>query len=139
MGAKEYLQQAYKLNELIEHDLKELEELKRLALSVLPVDTSRICVQGGIEEHDRIGSIIAKIDEYSRKINSEIDSYVDLKAEIHSKIMLVQNNDLRLVLFYRYIEFMKWEAIAVKMDRTFQWIHVLHKCALQTFEKILDS
>ena len=139
MTAKEYLKQAYRLDKLIEHDQREIERLQLLSVSIAPVDTTRENVQGGNKVYDTIGEIIARIDEYARRLNDEIDEFVDLKTEIHSKIMKVQNNDARLILLYRYLEFMKWEEIAVKMGYSFQWVHVLHKRALKNFEKILNS
>ena len=139
MTAKEYLQQIYRLNELIEHDQREIELLRALITNVSAPNTENERVNGGIDNHDKIGDIIANIDEYERKLNNEIDRYVDLRNEVHGKIMKVKNNDARLILFYRYMEFMKWEEIAVTMHYTFQWVHVLHKRALQDFEKILNS
>ena len=139
MTAKEYLQQIYKLNELIEHDQREIALLRALITNISALNTENERVKGGIDNHDKIGDVIANIDEYERKLNSEIDRYVDLRNEVHGKIMKVKNNDARLILFYRYMEFMKWEEIAVTMHYTFQWVHVLHKRALQDFEKILNS
>ena len=139
MTAKEYLQQIYRLNELIEHDQREIELLRALITNVSIPNVKNERVDGGIDNHDKIGDIIANIDEYERKLNNEIDRYVDLRNEVHGKIMKVKNNDARLILFYRYMEFMKWEEIAVTMHYTFQWVHVLHKRALQDFEKILNS
>ena len=139
MTAKEYLQQIYRLNELIEHDQREIELLRALITNVSVTNTENERVKGGSDNHDTIGDVIANIDEYERRLNSESDRDVDLRNEVHSKIMKVKNNDARLILFYRYMEFMKWEEIAVTMHYTFQWVHVLHKRALQDFEKILNS
>ena len=139
MTAKEYLQQIYRLNELIEHDQREIELLRALFTHVSVPNTENERGEGGLDNHEKIGDVIANIDEYERKLNSEIDRYVDLRNEVHSKIMKVKNNDARLILFYRYMDFMKWEEIAVTMHYTFQWVHVLHKRALQDFEKILNS
>lgn len=139
MTVKEYLQQAYRLNELIEHDQRELERLRTLLVSIAPVETTHEKVQGGPKVYDKIGEIIARIDEYAYRINREIDEFVDLKAEIHGNIMQLQNNDARLILLYRYIEFMGWEDIAVKMGRTRQWILVLHARALKRLEEILKN
>lgn len=139
MDAKKYLQQAYRLNELIEHDQRELERLRTLSVSIASADTTRENVQGGSKAYDKIGEIIVRIDEYAHRINCEIDEFVDIKAEIHSRIMQVQNIDARLILLYRYIEFMRWEDIAVKLGYTRQWVLVLHGRALKNFEEILKK
>ena len=138
MTAKEYLNQAYRLNELIESNLKELEKLEALATHITSGDTSKDRVQGGLETHDMLGDTMAKIVDLKKEINAEIDKYIDLKKEIREKIMLVQNDTEKLILKYRYIDFLKWEQIAVQLNFTFQWVHVLHKIALGSFKKILS-
>lgn len=139
MNAKEYLQQAYRLNELIDSNQRELDQLRALSTSISAVDVSKERVQGGADSHDKIGSIIAKIVDLNDIINDEIDRFVDLKTDIHNKIMLIPDNTEKLVLKYRYIEFETWESIAVELGYTFQWVHVLHKRALKNFEKVLHS
>lgn len=139
MNAKEYLQQAYRLNELIDSNQRELDQLRALSTSISAVDVSKERVQGGADSHDKIGSIIAKIVDLNDIINNEIDRFVDLKTDIHNKIMLIPDNTEKLVLKYRYIEFETWESIAVELGYTFQWVHVLHKRALKSFEKVLHS
>ncbi len=139
MNAKEYLQQAYRLNELIDSNQRELDQLRALSTSISAVDVSKERVQGGADSHDKIGSIIAKIVDLNDIINDEIDRFVDLKTDIHNKIMLIPDNTEKLVLKYRYIEFETWESIAVELGYTFQWVHVLHKRALKSFEKVLHS
>lgn len=139
MTAKEYLNQAYRLNELIESNLRELEQLEALATHITSGDTSKDRVQGGSETHDRMGDTMAKIVDLKKEINAEIDMYVDLKKEIRSRIMQIKNNTEKLILKYRYLEFSTWEEIAVVLGFTFQWVHVLHKRALKNFDKILNS
>ena len=139
MNAKKYLQQAYRLNELIDSNQRELDQLRALSTSISAVDVSKERVQGGADSHDKIGSIIAKIVDLNDIINDEIDRFVDLKTDIHNKIMLIPDNTEKLVLKYRYIEFETWESIAVELGYTFQWVHVLHKRALKSFEKVFHS
>ena len=92
MNAKEYLQQAYRLNELIDSNQRELDQLRALSTSISAVDVSKERVQGGADSHDKIGSIIAKIVDLNDIINDEIDRFVDLKTDIHNKIMLIPDN-----------------------------------------------
>ena len=138
MGAREYLQQVYRLNELINSNLAELEELRALATSITPGDISQDKVQSN-PQNDKTGNIVAKIVDLKATVNNEIDEYVDIKKEVRTKIMFVPDNTERLILKYRYLQFLTWEQIAVKLNYTFQWVHVLHKRALKSFEKILNS
>lgn len=111
MDAKEYLQQANGLNELLDSELEELNQLKYLSTSIPSVDTSKERVQGGIQSPDKIGSIIAKIDILEQKINEEIDKFITLKTEIRTVINAIPNNDEKLILRYRHINFYTWGKI----------------------------
>ncbi|HQD36753.1 MAG TPA: DUF1492 domain-containing protein [Thermodesulfovibrio thiophilus] len=131
MTAKQYLRQAYRLNELINSHIKELEQLRLLSTSVPSTDFSKERVQGGNLPGDRISNIIAKIVDLEKQINDEIDRFIDLKKEIHDAIDAVQNPDQQLVLRCRYIEFLTWEKTAEIMNYSIKQIHRIHSAALQ--------
>ena len=133
MTAKQYLRQAYHLNELINSHIKELEQLRLLSTSVPSTDFSKERVQGGKLPGDRISNIIAKIVDLEKQINDEIDHFVDLKKEIHDAIDAVKNPKERLVLRYRYIEFLTWEQTAERMNYSIMQAHRIHSNALQNF------
>lgn len=131
MNAKEYLQQAYRLNELINSNLVELQQLRDFSTSIAPVDVSKERVQGGIDSHDKIGSIVAKIADLDDVINSDIDKLVDLKQEIRTTINNVSDNDEKLLLRYRYINFYTWDEICEKFDTSMRNVQRIHSSALQ--------
>ena len=134
MTAKEYLNQAYRLNELIESNLKELEKLEALATHITSGDTSKDRVQGGLETHDMLGDTMAKIVDLKKKINAEIDKYIDLKKEIREVINGVQNMRDMLLLRYRYSEFLTWEQIAEKMNYSLRQVYRFHDEAIEEIE-----
>jgi hypothetical protein len=137
MTAKQYLRQALRLNEKIDANMLELERLRALATAVSSPDLSQDRVRAsGVS--DRIGNIVAKIVDLEEKINAEIDKFVGLKKEIRERLSMMPDDDLRLILQKRYINFQKWEQIAVDMNFTFQWVHVLHKRALNEFKKFMS-
>lgn len=130
MDAKEYLQQAYRLNELIDSDLEELNQLRHLSTGIPSVDVSKERVQGGVQSHDKIGNVVAKIDALERKINDEIDQFVDLKDEIRTVINEVPDNDEKLLLRYRHINFYSWDEIYGAMKMSKSTVHRLYASAL---------
>lgn len=130
MKAKQYLQQAYRLNEFINSDLEELAQLKSFSTSIPCVDVSQERVQGGMLTQDKIGNIIAKIDALEQKINDEIDNFVDLKEEIRTVINAVQNSDEKLILRYRHINFYSWGKIQVLMCMSKTSVQRLYASAL---------
>jgi hypothetical protein len=134
MTAKRYLQQAKRLNARIDANLLEVERLRALATSISSVDLSREGVRTS-GTPDRTGNVVAKIVDLEKEINAEIDGFVDLMREIRERIDAMDDDDLRLILKKRYLNFQKWERIAIDMDLTYQWVHRLHKRALADFEK----
>ena len=124
MTAKEYLRQAYFLDQRINSDIAEVERL-RLMLS-------GISASGFEERYDKNRPIDApfvrsleKIWELEKKIDDEIDSLVDLKAQIRDVIESVPDPNERIVLRYRYVNNRTWEQIgdALHADRTtvYRW------------------
>lgn len=136
MTSKQYLRQAYRLNELINSHIKEKEMLYELSVS-LSSQLSGDRVQGSTS--DKVGKTVAKIVDFGNLIDEEIDSLVDLKAEIHSVIDKVAGNDTKLVLRKRYIEFFEWKDIADELNFTLQWVNVLHNRGLQQVSNIISS
>ena len=131
MTPKQYLRQAYRLNELINSHIREVEQLRLLSTSVPSTDFSKERVQGGKLPGDRISNIIAKIVDLEKQISAEIDNFIDLKKEIHDAIDAVKSPDQRLVLRCRYIEFLTWEKTAEIMNYSIKQIHRIHSAALQ--------
>ena len=77
---------------------------------------------------------IQKIIDLENEINAEIDRLVDLKKEIRDVINTAPTYEQRLVLKYRYIEFLKWEAVASKIDLSLKHVHRIHNEALKNIK-----
>ena len=73
MTAKQYLQQAYRLNELINSDLAELEQLRVLATSVSSPNLSGMPSGGSRNTEPAFVRAIEKIYDLEKVINSEIE------------------------------------------------------------------
>lgn len=82
MTAKQYLSQAYRLNERINSDLSELDRLRDLAISLSSVNYDGIRVSSTRSTEAPFEKTICKIIDAEKKINAEIERLVDLKAEI---------------------------------------------------------
>lgn len=128
MTAKEYLNQAYRLNELIQSHQKELEQLNDIATKVTAGLNERVSSSG---VSDKVGATATKIVALQDKIKDEIDKLVDLKTEIHTVIEQVENKDERLLLRLRYIEYMRWEEIATRMNFSYRNATRVHAEALK--------
>lgn len=130
MTAKEYLYQAYRLDDLIKSYQRELASLKELSLSIGSQDTSKDAVSVSKDNSASFTRIVDKIADLEAKINNEIEHYISVKNEIHSVIETVEDNDEKLCLRCRYIEFMSWDDIALKMHYELRNVFRLHGKAL---------
>lgn len=131
MTAKQYLRQAYRLNDLINSDLAELEQLKVLSTSVSSPNLSGMPSSGTRNQEAPFVNAVMKIIELEKVIDAEIDRFVDLKKEIRDVINKVPDNSQKLVLKLRYIQFLKWESVAAEMDLSLKQVHRIHNEALK--------
>lgn len=134
MTAKQYLQQAYRLNELINSDLAELEQLKVLSRSVSSPNLSGTPSGGSRNTEPAFVRAIEKIIDLEKKVNSEIDRYVDLKAEIRETINRLSDNEEKVLLRCRYINFCTWDVICEKLCVSMRTVHRIHASALQNLK-----
>ena len=130
MMAKEFLRQAYRLNELINSDLEELQNLRELSRSVSsPVFEEKI--SGTKSTDPPFVRYVGKIIDLKKQIQQEVDRLVKLKSDIREAINQMQNVDEKLLLRYRYINFLNWEEICVNLNVSIRTVHRLHSSALQ--------
>ena len=122
MTAKQYLKQAYHLNELINTDIAEAAQLRSLSTSIFSPNLSSM-PSGERKTEAPFVNCVNKLIDLEAKINSEIDTYVDLKEEIRQKVTAIDDTDAKLLLQSRYLLFMTWEQIAESMGFTTQWVY----------------
>ena len=135
MTPKEYLGQAYRLDQRIDSKIAQVASLNDLStkctatLSGMPGSPNR--------GTSSMADIIEKIIDLQAEINHDIDTLVDLKREIVSIIKAVENVEYQTLLEKRYLCFMQWERIAVDMHYSGKWIKTLHERALDVVSEIM--
>ena len=82
---------------------------------------------------------LSRYADFAAQLDAQIDKLIDIKQEIAAVITEVPDTTLRTLLTKRYLNFEKWEKIAVDLDRTLRWVMRLHGRALQAAEKILKE
>lgn len=130
MQAKQYLKQAYRLNELIQCNKQELDDLRVLSDSIPGIDYSKDRVQTSPSGDAGYTKIVAKIIDLKNAINADIEKMLSLKLEIRTVINAVQDNEERLLLMCRYLNFMSWENICDEMSVSLRTAHRIHAAAL---------
>ena len=132
MGAIDFLTQAYHIDVRIDSKLEQLESLNALATKATTTFGNEP-VSGSRDVHKR-EEIICKIVDLQNDINTDIDNLVDLKRELRETIESIPNVDYRTVLELRYLNFRKWEEIAVTMGYRLRNVHYLHDKAIEFLE-----
>lgn len=131
MNAKQYLKQAYRLNEIIKSNQEELFALRELASSISGIDYSKDKVQSSKNSGDAsFVNVVTKIVKLEDSINTDIATCINLKNEIRTVINEVQDVDEKILLRLRYINFYTWEQVCEKMDVSLRTTYRIHSTAL---------
>lgn len=129
MTTKEYLAQAYRIDQRINSKLEQIVSLRELATKATST-LSDTPPSGSRNVHSMEG-IIVKMMELENEINADIDVLVDLKKEIMSIIKRINNPEQQTLLELRYLCFKTWEQIAVDMGYSIQNAYKVHDRALE--------
>lgn len=136
MTAKEYLSQAYRLDQRINSKIEQVASLNDLAtkctstLTGMPRNPNRAS--------STMADAVGKIIDLQNEINHDIDRLVDLKREIVTVIKAIENPEYQTLLEKRYLCFLTWEKIAVDMGYDLRWLYRIHKRALDEI-RVPDS
>ena len=137
MNAKEYLGQAYRLDQRITSKLQQVESLRSL--------TERVTVAygGEVVSHSRnltsLQDTIVRLMEAEEELNQEIDKLVDLKIEISNIISEVRNESYRLILEKRYLCFLPWDQIAADLNISRRWVLIQHDRAVNVVDRLIQK
>ena len=96
MKAKEYLERAYWLDQMIDSKLEQVASLRAMATKTTTI-MKRDVVSRSRNMHS-MEDTIAKIADLEEEINADIDRLVDLKKEIGETIRRVEDPRQRTVL-----------------------------------------
>ena len=146
MQVYEYLNQAKRLDSLIENKREEERELWALATSMTQ---STDGMPHGSSEPDKMTSIVQKIIAARERTNAAIDKYVDAKQDIVKHLEMLPRKQYD-VLYWLYIKkrekrkpgekwYYTWSEVAENMGCTEQNISNTRKRAVKNLQKILDS
>lgn len=130
MTAKEFLNQAYRLNELIDSDLEELERLRDLATRISGPNFGER-VQTSRNPDPPFVRYLDDIMDMEQKIHRELCELVVLKKMITESLEKVENREERLLLTYRYLDNRTWEQIASMLSVSDRTVHRIHASALR--------
>lgn len=76
----------------------------------------------------------AKLDGEIAKLKKQRLENIRIYSDIKRKIDVMENDDQKDVLNYRYIHCLKWEEICLKMRWSWSHTHRIHASALKNFK-----
>lgn len=126
MTAKEYLSQAYRLDQRIERKLEDRDRM-RAKLVKATAQLTGMPRGAGTDWTDTA----VKVMEYEQQIAEEIEELCRVKTEIRAVIDALDDKRYRELLTARYLDQKRWEQIAVDMHYSYMQVHRLHKEALR--------
>lgn len=135
MTAKEFLGQAYRLDQRINSKLQQIDSLRGLTQKVTQSYDNEV-----ISRTRNVSSLedaIIRLMEAEEQLNMQIDQLVDTKIEIGKLIDMVHNESYRLLLEKRYLCFLSWDQIAAEMHYSRRWVLNKHERALEVADKLL--
>ena len=134
MTTKEFLNQAYRIDQRINSKLEQIKNLRELATKA----TSTISETGvcDSENKQRMESNVVKIVDLEREINEDIDMLIEVKKDIVTMIKKVENPEYQTLLELRYLCFKRWEQIAVEMGYGIDNVYKMHQKSLRYMKSL---
>ena len=126
-----YLSRYRRLNARIDRLLEEKSRWRERALKITPT-LSQAPGGGGNGSGSPIERPMDKVLEIETEVDKEIDELQIVRQEIKETLNQLDDENLKLLMEYRYIDGMTWERIAVKMNYSYMQICRLHGKALKT-------
>lgn len=112
MTAKEYLNQAYKLDRKATMILQKADAMRKSLYG-----RGQSYESGGhSDSSDSIAKAVAKVVDYERKADEVIDKLIDKRIEIENLIKLVPDPVQREVLERRYLLYQSWDGFYDKIS-----------------------
>ena len=122
-----YLSRYRRLNQRIDRLLEEQSRWRERALKITPTLSQ---APGGGGSGSPIERLMDKVLEIDVEINREIDEMQIARQEIRETLNQLEDESLKLLMEYRYIDGMTWERIAKKMNYSYKQVCRLHGYAL---------
>ena len=118
-----YLNQYRIMHIEIDQITKELQRWQDLATRISP-SYSDMPHGGG---SDRVQTAAVEVAELTEQLNEKIHQAIMVQENIKKLLESLDDIKLRQLMSYRYINGMRWEEIAVRMDYDYRYVLKLHE------------
>jgi hypothetical protein len=129
MTKKEYLSQAYHIEQRISAKMEQVQSLRDLATKA-SVTLSDMPRSPSPNVH-RMEDFLCKVVDLEREISSDLCRLIDVKREIMEAIKRIGNPIYRLLLELRYLCYKTWEDIAGELNYDRRYVFKVHDRAIR--------
>lgn len=126
-----YLRQAQRVRELIQAKQERIERWRLLAESTTITLRDKLG-SGGQLPSSLVENCVCNIVDLSQELAEEIEALAEAERAVAAAIReFVDDATDRTLLELRYLNGLKWEEIADRLDLTVRWVMSLHKNVLE--------
>jgi hypothetical protein len=135
MTAKEYLSQAYRLDQRINSKKNQISSLENMAMDCtytvtgMPRDPS--------PSVSPMEDAVCKIMDIKNELKKELTQLLYYKISILELIHGVKDLEYQLILEKRYLCYQQWEEIANDLNYSVSWVLKLHRKSLRAVDAII--
>lgn len=135
MKAKEFLSQAYKVDQSIDSKLEQIASLRELATKA----TSTISDMPGSGNRNihKMEDAIVKLTDLENELHDDVEELIAIKKDVTHMIKRIGDRSVRIVMEKRYICFESWEQISVDLSYSIQHTYRLHEQGLHEIDQML--
>lgn len=136
MKAKDFLEQADKIEEIIRNKQVEKMQWRDIAMGVTArYEGERVQSSGNGQ---KMSDAVVRMVEIEREIDRLIDSQIDARLEIIGTIENLKTVEYS-VLHKIYIQHKSFKEVAAERNKSVSWATTVHGRALQSLQKLLDK
>lgn len=129
---KEELRNIMYLDSRIESKIRQLEHIKSTMTDLGAIDYSKDRVQTGVSSS--VENTVIRVADLEADINKDINKLVDMKQKARKVINKAAGIE-SVILEMRYLENMKWEEIAYRLNYSLPAVYKIHGKALKTIKE----
>ena len=135
MTAKEYLSQAYRLDQRIQSKKSQILSLESMASNCTTAITGM--PRNPSPSVSPMADAVCKIVDIKNDLRDELARLLNLKIRILEIIHSVKNLEYQLILEKRYLCYQPWETIACDLSYSVSWVLKLHSKSLRAVDEVI--
>jgi DNA-directed RNA polymerase specialized sigma subunit len=138
ISAKEFLSQAYRIDQRINAKIEQVQSLRDLAAKATATLSDNSPAKGERNIH-RMEDVIIKMVDLENEIHNDISILLGIKKDVGAVIKRVKDPEQQMVLEMRYLCYTPWEKIAEQLAYSPQHTYRIHGAAISSIARELES